>query len=271
MIFDEKKALQVVKGFIHNDHWTAIIPAAGRGTRLQFDLPKALFPLKGIALIDWVVDRVSFGVSRIVVVISPKDEPHFREWLVGRADAAKITLAFQPIPLGTVDAILCAESKINTRNTVVAWGDHYSIRRKTVQLTFQVHEAVPEASLTFPTCERKNPYIAVQRDKRGKITGVEQAREKKTPIEFGENDCGLFAFTTKHLFEVLHGARRDGALLGKFTNELNLLTLLPTFESRGKVSTLRIADISETMGVNTREEVQAAEVVLEEQAWDKSL
>ncbi len=217
MIFDEKQALQTVKGFIHNDQWTAIIPAAGRGTRLQFDLPKALFPLKGKALIDWVVDRVSFGVSRIVVVISPKDEALFREWLVGRADAAKILLAFQPVALGTVDAILCAESNTTTRNTVVAWGDHYSIRRRTVQLTLQVHEVIQQASLTFPTCERKNPYIAVQRDQQGKITGVEQARERKSPIKFGENDCGLFAFNTKILYEVLHGARREEALVFMFS------------------------------------------------------
>lgn len=271
MIFDEKKALRTVKGFIHNDFWTAIIPAAGRGTRLQFDLPKALFPLKGKALLDWVVDRVSFGVSKIVVVISPKDEPHFREWLIGRADAAKISFAFQPVPLGTVDALLCSESKANTPNTVVVWGDHYSIQRKTVQLSLQVHEAVTNSSLTFPTCERKNPYIAVQRDAKGKIIGVEQAREKSMPIEFGENDCGMFAFNSKHLFEVLHRAKRDGALAGKFTNELNLLTLLPLFESRGRVNTLRIADISETMGVNTREEVKAAENVLTEQGWNRTL
>ncbi len=36
--------------------WTAVIPAAGRGTRLGFSRPKILYPLGGRAILDWLLD-----------------------------------------------------------------------------------------------------------------------------------------------------------------------------------------------------------------------
>src|ERR1039458_7926984 len=35
--------------------WTAVIPAAGRGSRLGFEQPKILFPIAGATILEWPI------------------------------------------------------------------------------------------------------------------------------------------------------------------------------------------------------------------------
>ena len=54
---------------------TAIVMAAGRGTRMKSDLPKVLFPALGRPMIHWVLDALEqSGVSRILVVVGYRHE-----------------------------------------------------------------------------------------------------------------------------------------------------------------------------------------------------
>jgi hypothetical protein len=52
--------------------WTALIPAAGRGSRLGFDLPKILFPIAGATILEWLVHLLKPLSSRFVLVLSPE-------------------------------------------------------------------------------------------------------------------------------------------------------------------------------------------------------
>ncbi len=49
---------------------TAIVMAAGKGTRMQSDLPKVLVPVCGRPMIEYTLDALrEAGVSRQIVVI----------------------------------------------------------------------------------------------------------------------------------------------------------------------------------------------------------
>lgn len=62
----------------------AVIAAAGRGTRLGADVPKAFVDLRGESLIARSVRAMGeAGIDRIVVVVSPEMEPLAREQLAG--------------------------------------------------------------------------------------------------------------------------------------------------------------------------------------------
>ncbi len=50
-----------------------IIPAAGRGARLDYSGPKLMFPLGGKPLIAYLLERYRPYVDHFVVVINPKD------------------------------------------------------------------------------------------------------------------------------------------------------------------------------------------------------
>ncbi len=52
--------------------WTAVILAAGEGTRMRSSLPKVLHPLAGKPMLHYVVDAArEAGIAKIVVVIGP--------------------------------------------------------------------------------------------------------------------------------------------------------------------------------------------------------
>lgn len=245
--------------------WTAILPAGGRGTRLGSELPKALFPVGGRPLLQWTIDKVTPLVGRIALVIAPSQRPLFEALVAQQPHPERFVLVEQREPLGTVDALLAAEGATNTRQVLVVWGDHFGVKGSTIARSMQAHETRRDTSLTLPTCRRPQPYIAIQRDTAGKITSVLQARELQSPLSHGENDCGTFCFRSGDLFPVLRRAIRSPEGRGEVTRELNLLSLLPEFETLGAgVQTLADATFAETLGINTREEAARAETTLSE-------
>ncbi|AQP48073.1 2-C-methyl-D-erythritol 4-phosphate cytidylyltransferase [Tessaracoccus aquimaris] len=62
----------------------AVVVAAGSGSRLGADLPKALVPLEGVALVRRAVDALlAAGVGQVVVTIPPDHESGFAAALNG--------------------------------------------------------------------------------------------------------------------------------------------------------------------------------------------
>ena len=112
---------------------TAVIPAAGMGTRLwplTYALPKEMLPLGPKPAIQLVVEElIAAGVKDFVIVIGKRKEAiaeHFMalraaEPLFGDPELA-VRFAYQPQPRGLGDAVLCAEGLVDG-DFVVALGD----------------------------------------------------------------------------------------------------------------------------------------------------
>jgi glucose-1-phosphate thymidylyltransferase len=66
----------------------ALVLAAGYATRLYpltLDKPKALLPVGGRPMLDYVLERLqAMGVDETIVVTNAKFTPHFEEWAAGR-------------------------------------------------------------------------------------------------------------------------------------------------------------------------------------------
>ena len=242
--------------------WTAIIPAAGRGSRLGYAQPKILFPILGRPILDWLLDALRPTCRRYVFVLSPDGHASVEPIVKKRLGGAAVVV-IQERAIGMGDAVMCAEAFVHTPNALVVWGDQITLSRRTVLRCAALHEGRPEARLTLPTILRRKPYIHLCRDAEGRILEVLQAREKAIPHETGESDCGLFLFSTSVLFSTLRSVRERGNGIGAVTGEFNLLQALPEFESSpGSVLTMRISDSDETLGVNTVEDARQAENVL---------
>ena len=242
--------------------WSAIVPAAGKGSRLGYHRAKILYPVLGRPILDWLLCRLTPLCEKIVLVVSPGHQEEIRSELE-RLSRPDVDLVLQPVPLGMADAILQARSRVRTKHTLVIWGDQIGISDDTLMACQAVHHARPGALLTLPSHLRRDPYIHLKRDRQGRIVRVCQAREGEVEGDAGENDCGLFLFETARLFSVLDSKRQDHQGVGRKTGEYNLLPLLPCFEEgEGSVVTVRIEDGMETMGINTRREAELMESYL---------
>jgi bifunctional N-acetylglucosamine-1-phosphate-uridyltransferase/glucosamine-1-phosphate-acetyltransferase GlmU-like protein len=87
---------------------TAIVMAAGKGTRMKSDLPKVLFPVLGRPMIHWVLDALEqVAVTRVLVVVGYRHEDVRRE-LQGRKN---VEFVLQEQQLGTGHAVqMCVPS-----------------------------------------------------------------------------------------------------------------------------------------------------------------
>src|SRR5689334_20202179 len=107
------------------DDVTAVVMAAGLGTRMKSATPKHLHPLLGRRLVDWVVQAArDAGVERVVVVTSPD-----------AADAFPTEeAAVQREPLGTGDAVRAARDTLRDAggDVLVLNGDVPALRGETV-------------------------------------------------------------------------------------------------------------------------------------------
>src|SRR5213594_1840339 len=117
---------------------SAVILAAGLGTRMRSETPKHLHPLLGRRLVDWVIEAVrALDPHPLVVVTSPNQEDAFDGVLV----------AVQEEPRGTGDAAAAAPQALDgfKGDVLVVSGDAAAIRPR------------PSRSSSRPTAARARP------------------------------------------------------------------------------------------------------------------
>src|SRR5256886_5403757 len=79
---------------------TAVILAAGLGTRMRSRIPKVLHPICGRPMIDWVLEAVNEAGAKHVTVIANPHHADVAAHLDGRAE-----LVYQRDPRGTAHAL----------------------------------------------------------------------------------------------------------------------------------------------------------------------
>lgn len=262
LIYERPEAVSLSLGRkIDPSRWTAIIPAAGRGSRLGFHLPKLLYPILGRTVASHLIGILSPYCSRFVFVVSPSGYSPIAEELKKMSVSCEIVV--QDEPLGMADAVLRADGAVATPNSLVVWGDQISIRAETVRLSMDHHEGRSTAVATVPTTMARNPYIHFERDEAGRLLRVLQARERSISLDWGESDGGMFLFRTGSLFEELKRCQKNGQARGETTGEFNLLQVLPYLDDGGDAfCTLRILSEDETLGINTIEDAEKVEKIL---------
>jgi bifunctional UDP-N-acetylglucosamine pyrophosphorylase/glucosamine-1-phosphate N-acetyltransferase len=241
--------------------WTALIPAAGRGSRLGFDQPKILYPVCGKPILAWLLDLLLPHCQSVTLVLSPQGKPEVEPVLECLAPG-RFRIAVQPEPLGMGDAADIGAADVATPHTAIVWGDQVALRPESVEAVLRLHQGPLAPHVTCPTVQRPQPYIHFPRDGQGRINGLLQAREGDTLPAEGESDTGFFCFRTATLRSLLASLRRMPDRGGR-TGELNLLPVIPmAAQSTGGVLTPQIMAIEETVGINSPTDALAVETFL---------
>jgi bifunctional UDP-N-acetylglucosamine pyrophosphorylase/glucosamine-1-phosphate N-acetyltransferase len=236
-----------------------IVPAAGLGSRLRTDVPKALVLVNGTPMIDHVVDRFRPFVERVIYVVAPAFAPRLREHL---GDGAPLPwdIAEQPRPTGMLDAILAAAPLVEdsaAERVWVAWCDQVGVLPATLR-ALAAAESSTRSPLAFPTVHLEDPYIHFVREPDGRISQVLQRREGDRMPARGESDMGVFSLARETLLEGLPTFAAT-VPLGAGTRERNFLPVIPWQAFKGPVITVPATDPMEATGINTPEELVAME------------
>ena len=227
----------------------AVIPAAGRGTRLGSALPKILTPLTARDTI-WSILHAKLApvVDHIHLVLSPDGVRQFP------ASVANLSISLQPKPIGMGDAIFRGFEAWSKYDAVlIVWGDQVFVSTDTLTRTIA---ALPTADrhAVLPVTRMAVPYVEyVFEDQR--LMRVLQTREGDTTTPNGFSDVGTFLLGTHGLKpawdDYLKSAPRGGA-----TGEINFLPFLPFLSARGwSVTPVEVADPTEARGINTKDDL----------------
>ena len=101
----------------------AIVMAAGKGTRMESDLPKVLVPACGRPMIEYVIDALeSAGIRKSVVVVGYR-AADVREALQHRDN---LEFADQTEQLGTGHAVMMCRQQIDAQ-TGTCTGSHWRL------------------------------------------------------------------------------------------------------------------------------------------------
>ncbi len=216
---------------------TAIIPVAGRGTRMRpltEVVPKELFPVGRLPVLHHVVtELVDGGVDRIVVVNSPT-KPTIADYVrrvlvpeVGYPAGIDIEVVNQGQVPGNGGAILTAAQHAGGGPALVVWGDELFLGPSRVAQLLAAWRATETPIISVVEVKREDVSrcgIVLPSGEVGPYLRVQSIVEKPNPDELASRTASVGGFlVTDAVLDVLHTTppRADG--------EVYLSTALTTF------------------------------------------
>jgi len=243
------------------DRICALIPAAGKGTRLKADCPKILVPISGETTIWTILRRILLSqADHIHVVLSDFAQPIMQDLLKTDPEADRITTSIQMQALGMGDSIFGAEPYWRDYDTIlIAWGDQVNLSPGTIaQVAAMTGQ---ERTLILPLTRQSEPYVQYDfgSPDRNQLVHVRQSREGDITEPGGLIDIGLFALSTGGLLEHWHDFLKHSGK-GEATGEVNFLPFMPylSHDCGWNVETIIVEDQDEARGVNTPEDLEFA-------------
>ena len=242
------------------DKIRAIVPAAGKGKRLQAisgDLPKAMFRVCGKPMLELVMENIGFIKPEDVYVVvgcgKEKIIEHFGD---------KCHYVEQKQQLGTGHAVMeCASAFEGFDGSVlITFGDMPLFRREEMLKMCLQHQQ-NGADCTLMTAE--NPalklWARVVRDADGKFASIVEGKDCTPEQEkIKELFSGVMVFNSKSLFSILPSMGCNNVQHEYYVTEVPEL-----MRKQGmKVETYFTADGDDLRGINTPEDLAACEQIL---------
>ncbi len=235
----------------------AVILAAGLGTRMKSNLPKALHPLRGKPMIEYSLDAVrSAGVGDIICVTGYKSK-----MVEGFLKGAKIVR--QKRPLGSGDALNQTKKILKNfkGDILVLYSDDPLIKSQTLRRLINEHKK-GENYCTLLSTRIIDPtgYGRIIRDDDDRIMKIVEETEA-TGFEKKENEvnAGAYCFKElKKLFSILDGVKNKNKKNEYFLTDVVSLM----YERDLKVDSVMTEDSSEALGINSRKDLSIAERIL---------
>jgi UDP-N-acetylglucosamine diphosphorylase/glucosamine-1-phosphate N-acetyltransferase len=239
-----------------------LILAAGMGKRMKSDLPKVIHKINGKELVKYVISQArETGSDGIWLIIGYKGE------LVTEATKdLGVRYVVQKEQLGTGHAVMQAEQALEGKSgdVLILCGDVPLLRPETL-INFRNNHTASGAVATVLTTEFDDPfgYGRIIKDASGniiKIVEQKDATDEEKAVK--EINSGVYIIDRNELFSSLKHISSDNA--GK---EYYLTDVIGIMKRNGrKVGTYKIKDNTEIQGINTLEQLEIAEGIINSRA-----
>jgi len=235
---------------------SAVILAAGQGTRMRSKLPKVLHRICGRPQIEYSLQiAAQVGAQNIVVVVGHGAEQ------VRAVVADRARFSVQDQQLGTAHALLSAQEQVQGTAdlVVVISADMPLLTAETLSQLVRSQQEKPGA-MSMLTVLSDNPrgFGRVVRGADGSAVAIVEERDC-TPEQLAINELnvGAYCFQEKWLWKALE--RVEKSPKGEF-----YLTDLVAIAVKDElaVQALTLQDIQESVGINTRIHLAEAEAIM---------
>ena len=234
-----------------------IVLAAGEGKRMRSQKPKVLHPVAGLPMVRHVLNTAAdLGAVAVAIVVS-SDADQIREAL-----GNDVLYVVQEKQLGTGHAVAQAREILEKRTDTVAvlYADMPLLTVETLQRLLRLHRRArpPTIALLTVSSEDSMGFGHILRDRRERVVGiVEEADATEEQLRIPELNCGVYCFRSDWLWSHV-----DSIPVSQ-TGEYYLTDLIEMAVREGKrVEALRIDDVAQVQGVNTRAHLSRAEAIM---------
>lgn len=239
-----------------------VILAAGKGSRMKSDLPKVLHKVAGAPLLHHAMRTAAqMGAERVIVVAG-----HGAELVEASAKAynPEAEIVLQTQQLGTGHAVDQARTALADfdGDVFILYGDTPFIRAETMQAMKAARK--DGAGVVVLGFEAADPtrYGRLIRDETGALDRIVEAKDA-TPEELQEGFCnsGVKVANRAVLFDLLSKVSNENA-----QGEYYLTDIVGLARAENMTCAAVACDEAETMGVNSRADLAAAEQVFQNTA-----
>jgi bifunctional UDP-N-acetylglucosamine pyrophosphorylase / glucosamine-1-phosphate N-acetyltransferase len=233
--------------------FTALIMAAGHGTRMRSSVPKVLHPVAGKPMVHWVIEAArAAGAGRVMCVTRPGDG--VAEGLIEGVEAVE-----QLEGEGTGAAVLAARERLDPAETVVVLSaDHPLVDENLIEELLASHRR-EWAAATILTTTQLDPagYGRIERSPNGSVQRIVETKNTDSlpphVLDIREVNIGSYAFAAGDLMASLAEVEPE-------EGEVYLTGVFPVLAAAGKrVATHRTDDTLSALGVNSRVALMQAE------------
>ncbi|MFC6638527.1 bifunctional UDP-N-acetylglucosamine diphosphorylase/glucosamine-1-phosphate N-acetyltransferase GlmU [Sulfitobacter sp. JBTF-M27] len=237
-----------------------IILAAGKGTRMNSDLPKVLHPIAGEPMLLHALAAGETLAPEARVVVAGHGAEQVRNATF--AHDAQIKVVEQTEQLGTAHAVAQARPALSGFDgmALVLYGDTPFIQAETLE---KMREALMQNDVVVLGFEAADPArygrLVMDGQQLDRIVEYKDASEKERMITLCNS--GVVACKADLLFDLIDAVDNNNA-----SEEYYLTDIVGLARARGLSATAVTCDEWETVGINSRAELARAEADFQERA-----
>ncbi len=245
-------------------NFATVIMAAGKGTRMKNpEKAKVMFEVQGKPMIEHVVDlAISLKSTRIITIVGYQRESVMAHL---KKVTPEIEFAVQEPQLGTGHAVMQTRNLLGDfqGDVLVLSGDVPLLRESTIrELIACQHQKKAVATILTADLDDPSGYGRILRDQDDHVIGIVEHRDaSEEQRNIREINSGIYIFDNTHMFDALAHINPHNA-----QNEYYLTDVFGYYwKHRMKVAAKKAEDFDEIRGVNTADQLEVANAVMQKQ------